>query len=255
MGVFRYLGCIMKLLYLDDSGSTKNPNEEYFVLAGVCISENSIRWLSHKLDELATKVNPINPDLVEFHAAEIFSGSTPPWNKISKPDRIQLIKDVLATIKGTYTNTTTLLACAIHKASYPSEDPVVKAYEDLASRFNMHLERTSDSEKGLIILDNTSYETGLQQLAAQIRREGNRWGSYTKRIVEVPLFIDSRAARLVQFADHIAYAVFRYYNAGDMNYFRVMEDRFDRTETTICGLAHLQKITPSCLCPACLTRR
>jgi hypothetical protein len=51
----------MYILYLDDSGSVANQNEAYFVLGGVAVPEQSIRWLSHQLDELALTLNSESP--------------------------------------------------------------------------------------------------------------------------------------------------------------------------------------------------
>jgi hypothetical protein len=58
-------------------------------------------------------------------------------------------------------------------------------------------------------------------MARDFRTLGTRWG-VIRNFAETPLFVDSRASRVVQLADHIAYAVFRRYNAGDAQYFDVM---------------------------------
>jgi len=81
-----------------------------------------------------------------------------------------------------------------------------------------------------MILDKSSYEAGLQSLTSSIRDSSNQWGNQLRRIVEIPLFVDSRACRVVQLADHIAYAVFRRYNANDLSYFNIIESRFDVSE-------------------------
>ena len=247
----------MHLLYLDDSGSIANKNEAYFVLGGVCVPETSVQWLSNQLEGLARKLNPDNPRQVEFHASEIFSGRRPPWdNYRSKQDRSQIIKDVLLVLQNAYSEIV-VFGCAIHKASFPHDDLMSKAFEDLSSRFDMYLRRISIAhhEKGLIVLDKTTYENNLQELAKSFRSEGNRWGSRLKHILEVPFFVDSKASRLIQLADHIAYAVFRRYNAGDLNYFNCIEGRFDESDGVIHGLVHLQTYNPRCTCPACVTRR
>lgn len=246
----------MHILYLDDSGSPINPNEEYFILGGVCIPEKSIRWLSYQLDKLASTINPTAPETVEFHAAEIFSGKTPPWNKITdKKDRVRIIQNVLGVLEKAHSEIV-LFACAIHKKSYPNDDPVLMAYEELANRFHAHLERDiGQEETGLIIIDKTSYETGLQNLAKSFRKSGTKWGSQLRSIVEVPLFVDSAASRITQFADHIAYSVFRRYNANDLTYFNCIENRFFQKNNIIHGLVHRQLNNRDCTCPACITRR
>lgn len=64
----------MYILYLDDSGSVKNSGENYFVLGGVAVPENSIRWLTHQIEQLAEELNPNASSSIEFHAADIFGG-------------------------------------------------------------------------------------------------------------------------------------------------------------------------------------
>jgi hypothetical protein len=245
----------MHFLYLDDSGSVGNTTEEYFVLGGICVPEASIRWLTSELDKLARSIDPISPEAVEFHAAEIFSGRSEPWKSRSKNDRIEIIKSVLCILDRAFPEIV-IFACAIHKKSFPAEDPVLMAYEDLSGRFNIHLERNLGPDgRGLVIVDKSSYETGLQTLAASFRQTGNRWGQQLRRIIEIPLFVDSKASRIIQLADHIAYAVFRRYNANDLTYYNCIENRFYSSDGVLHGLVHRQIINRNCTCPACITRR
>lgn len=248
----------MYLLYLDDSGSIPNPTEEYFVLGGICVPERSMNWLSSQLDDYAAKVNPTDPSQVEFHASEIFSGRTPPWNQYKKKDeRIEIIKNTLKSLKAANSDTVAF-ACAIHKKSYQNLDPMKIAFEDLCSRFDMYINRiyheTNVSHKGLIIFDKSVYESSLQQLSMEFRQVGTRWRE-VRNIREVPFFVDSKASRLIQLADHVAYSVFRRYNAGDLTYFNCIESRFDNHQGIIHGLAHKQTYNPTCTCPACITRK
>lgn len=246
----------MNLLYLDDSGSAENKNEEYFVLGGVCVPERSVRWLSHQIEKIAEELDADNSGRIEFHASEIFGGRALPWSSFQKDKRISLIKRVLHTLDGAKPDVV-VFACAIHKASLRTEDPVVKSFEELSNRFDLYLKRISThttTERGLIVFDKATYEISLQNLAKAFRNKGNRWGSYLKSIAEVPLFVDSKASRIIQLADHIAYAVFRYYNANDMNYFNCIASRFDQNEGVIHGLTHFQNEKLFCHCPACLTR-
>ena len=244
----------MHFLYLDDSGSIGNLNEDYFVLGGVCVPESSVRWLTSELDHLAESIDPQSPSSIEFHAAEIFRAEMLPWKNFNKPDRINIIKSVLKVMDRAYSETV-LYACAIHKPSFLSTDPVLMAYEDLSSRFNIRLEKLGKEERGMIILDKSSYETGLQNLASSFRRVGNRWGRQLRRIIEIPLFVDSQASRIIQLADHIAYAVFRRYNANDLNYFNCIENHFYESDGVLHGLSHRQTINLFCTCPACISRR
>lgn len=248
----------MYLLYLDDSGSPKNRNEEYFVLGGIALHESSVRWLTHQIETLAETISPSAPAEVEFHAAEIFSARVPPWSGRTKSESVGIIQSVLRTLDHA-NQSVALFACAVHKASYPNEDPVVIAYEQLSGRFDYYIQshdrEETNQQRGIIILDNSSHESGLQTLALNIRRTGNRWGNQLRRIAEVPLFVDSRPSRIIQLADHIAYAVFRRYNANDLTYFNTIEHRFDQRDGIIHGLVHKQIVNRSCTCPACFSRR
>jgi hypothetical protein len=77
------------------------------------------------------------------------------------------------------------------------------AFEHIASRFDRMLGRLykgGDTQRGLIVLDKSTYETSLQGLATTFRTKGHQWGQL-HNLSEVPLFVDSKATRMVQFAD------------------------------------------------------
>jgi Protein of unknown function (DUF3800) len=57
---------------------------------------------------------------------------------------------------------------------------------------------------------------------------------------EVPLFLDSKASRLIQLADLVAYAIFRYFEKGDNRFFPIIEPRFDSEGGVRHGLHILQ---------------
>jgi hypothetical protein len=248
----------MYILYLDDSGSANNASEEYFVLGGVAVPEYRIRKLSYELEKLADSINPNNAGSVEFHASEIFSGKHGIWtNFCNRNDRIKIIKDVLLVLGNAKLEDVATFACAVHKASFLAADVVQTAYEDISNRFDLMLQRMSDSGKvnGIIVFDKSSYEQSLQSITANFRKSGNQWGNQMRNICEVPMFVDSKASRLIQLADHVAYAVFRRYNANDINYFNCIEGTFDQHEGIIHGLSHKKPATQICTCPACLTRK
>ncbi len=246
----------MYLLYLDDSGSARNPNEDYLVLGGFCVFERQVHWITTELDKLAESLYPENPRALEFHASVMFSGKAPPWKGLGKTKRRQAIKDALAILARSGKNTSAF-ACAVHKPSYLGQDPMKLAFEDLCSRFDLLLKRfhhQGDTQRGLIILDKSSYETSLQGMTSSFRTLGTRW-SVVRNLADIPLFVDSRASRAVQLADHVAYAVFRRYEARDTSYFDIIASRFDEHEGTVHGLVHKQTVDAHCRCLACMSRR
>jgi hypothetical protein len=244
------------LLYLDDAGSARNRNERYIVLGGVAVYEAQAHWVTRELDKLASSIDASNSDAVEFHASEIFGGRTSPWNRLSKEQRKQTIRNVLRILPAAY-DSCCAFSCAIDKESYPGVDPIALAFEDLCSRFDMYLDRMAmhgNRQRGLIILDKGAHEKTLQRLARQFRQLGTQWG-VQRHIADTPMFIDSRASRIVQLADHVAYATFRRYESGDSSYFDIIAARFFEADGVVHGLAHKQIRDQQCMCPACLSRR
>ena len=254
--LFFGVGDDVYLLYLDDSGSASNTGEDYLVLGGVCVYEAQAHWFTQQLDNLAATIDPSDPHGVEFHASEIFSRRNPPWKGMSRDEAQGVIKAVLTVLESSY-ESARAFACAVHKPSYPDRDPMELAFEDLCSRFDRYLFRTKgegNRDRGILILDESTHETTLQKMARDFRTLGTQWG-VIRNLAETPLFVDSKASRLVQLADHVAYAVFRRYNAGDANDFDIIARRFDASGGTIHGLAHKHHLREDCLCIACMSRR
>lgn len=169
----------MHLLYLDDSGSAPNPTEDFLVLGGVSVYEAQAYYFTQELDRLAQDIDPSNPNGIEFHASEIFARRDPPWNRMSKAEAIGAIKAVLNVIVKSY-ESARLFACVVHKPSFPLKDPMEIAFEDLCSRFDLFLSRIAaagERQRGLIILDQSTHETSLQDMARDFRALGTRWGS------------------------------------------------------------------------------
>lgn len=152
-------------------------------------------------------------------------------------------------------------AVAVHKKSFPQSDPVEIAFEELCNRFDRQLQifnrqvDQKERQRGLIILDKSTYETPLQRLARSFRKTGTRWG-VTRNLADVPMFVDSTASRLVQLADHIAYAVFRFYEAGDASYLNVIQGKFycDNATGKLHGFVHKQTYNAKRWCPPCMSR-
>lgn len=246
----------MHLLYLDDAGSSPNVTEQYLVLGGVSVFESQANYFTSELDKLAETIDPKSPDNVEFHASEIFARRSPPWKSMSREEAQGVIKSVLQILADSY-ETAKAFACAIHKASYPNVDAIELSFEDLTSRFDKYLSRLRDAgdrQRGMMILDQSSYETPLQKLSRDFRKLGTRWGGI-HNIADVPMFVNSKASRIVQMADHVAYATFRRYNAGDAQYFDIISNKFFTADNVVHGLSHKQTANPNCMCPACLSRR
>ena len=246
----------MHVLYLDDSGSVPNLGEDYFVLGGTSIFEAQAHHITAELDRLAESIYPAKPHAVEFHASQIYRRNDPPWKDMSREEAIGTIKAVLRILSESY-ESAKVFACVIHKDSYTGQDPVALAFEDLCSRFDIYLSgmrAEGDRQRGLLVMDASTHETSLQHMARNFRALGTRWGSI-HNLADVPFFVNSKASRLVQLADHVAYSIFRYYETDDLQYFNIIADKFHEVDGILHGLSHKQTTNPNCMCPACLSRR
>jgi hypothetical protein len=245
----------MHILYLDDSGSERNPGEDYVVLGGISVYEAQADFFRQELDKLAQTIDPANPSKVEFHASEIFSRRTAPWKGKQKEEAIGVIKAVLEVLAKSY-DSARVFACAVHKKSFPGMDCTEIAFEDLCSRFDRYLsslQASGDRQRGLIVLDKSAYETKIQDMVRIFQQQGTKYG-YLRNLADIPFFVESRASRLIQIADHVAYAVFRRYNQHDTTYFDIIGPKIHAQDGIIHGLSHKYAQYSECLCPACLSR-
>jgi Protein of unknown function (DUF3800) len=208
------------------------PAKITFILAGVAVFERQTHWIEQSLNAIAEKVNPNQPQEVELHGSPMRSGKGI-WRQFTQAERVQLIKDALeAGITKERSTSARLFACVIEKAAFPvnNKDAVEYCFEQLVSRFDLFLKRRhikhNDTHRGLMLFDESSTEKRLQTLAREFKYSGHSWGK-THNYAEVPVFLDSRATRLIQLADLVAYAVFRHFEHGDSQYFDLIKDRFD----------------------------
>lgn len=234
----------MYLLYVDDSGSTLDSSQKFFVFGGLAVFERQPHWIATKLDGIAARFNPADPASVEFHGSPMLNGSKG-WRAFPLPDRIAAIKDALTVFRDS-TDANRAFAVAVNKAYVSPRDPVEVAFEQICSRFDqylMRLHKAGDTQRGILIFDESTQETTLQQLATDFRTLGHSFGTL-RNLAEVPLFIDSRASRLVQLADLIAYATFRHVERGDDQFFTIIADRFDKQGGVIHGFKVLDQRPP-----------
>jgi hypothetical protein len=226
----------MYLLYADESGSTGDSSQQFFVLAGFCVFERQCYWIGQELDKIAARFNPADPTSVELHGNPMYRGKGI-FRRFPKTDRYQALEDALKVFLRSHPSNR-LFACVVKKTVVSPIDPVEFAFEQLASRFDHYLTRlhkTGDTQRGVILFDKSTFETTLQALATDFRTIGHRWG-IVRNFAEVPLFLDSKASRLIQLADLIAYAIFRYYESGDDRFFSVIRSRFDSEGGIVHGL-------------------
>ena len=90
----------MYLLYIDGSGSVKDPQEEYFILGGVSVFERQIFHLIKHIDEFVETLNLGSPEDIELHASVMANGREKPWKGVPRKIRLQIIEDALEILKS-----------------------------------------------------------------------------------------------------------------------------------------------------------
>ena len=247
----------MYLLYLDGSGSVRNPAERNFVLAGLAVFERQIYHLINSADEFVEDLGIGPPQDVELHASYMARGGKGVWKGIVRQERLDTIERAMGILTRAH-RSVRAFGVVIEKQAVAPADPVERAFEEICNRFNLFLSREQSRsdvpQRGLIVMDKSNYEETLQGLASRFRERGTRWGNM-RNLAEVPMFVDSKATRLIQLADLLAWAIWRRYEYSDTRYFDVVVNRFDRTRGVIHGLVHYKGSPSSCSCPACLPIR
>ncbi len=216
----------MYLLYADESGTPGGSDQEHFVLAGITVFERKSHWLSEELNAIATKFCAQDPNSIELHGAPMLAGRKI-WRQFKKADRLQAIKDALSLIDGRHYR---VIASVIKKDVISPEEPVRYAFQQLISRFDHFLARQyrdyDNKQRGLVLFDKSSKEAPIQSMATEFKRDGHEWGKL-RNMAEIPAFIDSKATRLIQLADLVAYALFRHYEKQDSQFYDIIKKKFD----------------------------
>jgi hypothetical protein len=244
----------MYLLYIDESGDASSA---YFVAAGVLVHEQDAFSLSSRLDTALARVGP-EWLARELHAQELRAGKGH-WRHVPRADREGFQASVAPLLIRPLNEgrTPVLFAVAVERAAFPGIDPVERAYEELFLRVDSYLGRrhaAGDSHRCVAISDETRLEHRLQLLM-------QAWRTTTGRVrrlsafAEVPLFADSTASRLLQFADFVAHWTYRRYEAEDASVFAVFSKLFDQADGIVHGLVHMTGGRAVCPCPGCATRR
>ena len=251
----------MYLLYVDESGQPRGYNSRssrYFVLAGMAIHEESCFPLARSLEQMCRRAVPAEPEM-EIHASPMWSGRSE-WARVDADTRrdllIRLIRH-LGRWGGTNGTQPRFFSVAVHKESNVGRDVNRLAHEELFSRFDSFLDRLhlgGDSHRSLVVSDESSYEEVVQTLVPRWRTTGSRIGKLNS-LVEVPLFVNSKASRLVQAADLVAWATYQYYEHNRPRFLQWLNGRFDSADGVQHGLVHICRNYPSCVCPACSSRR
>jgi hypothetical protein len=221
----------MHLLYIDESGSVADPSQKYFVLAGVSVFERKTHWVEQALQGVASRFSPTDPYSIELHGSPMRAGRDGWKQRAALADRLAAIKDALQLgVVDHHPKGVRLFGAVVKKSSLVGIDPVEHAFEQLTSRFDLFLKRLhhkhSDSQRGIMLFDKNTTEQRIQTLAREFKYLGHSWGT-TSNYAEVPVFLDSKASRLIQLADLVALALFRFHEHQDNTFYDIIKRCFD----------------------------
>jgi Protein of unknown function (DUF3800) len=171
-------------------------------------------------------------------------------------ERRQLIAEVAGTVANW--SSARLFAECVDKTHFDAGKARLtvdeQAFEQVVSRFEQYLKNTStkDVKKyGLLVHDNN--QTVAHKHTALMREfqdTGTFWTSI-ERIVETPLFVDSRLTRLVQIADLCGYALRRYLENKEEALVSKIFERADRSGKKVLGVRHFTD--GQCTCEICIS--
>ncbi|GAO71185.1 DUF3800 domain-containing protein [Comamonas sp. E6] len=229
----------MHLLYVDESGSVADQNQPFFILVGVSVFERRTHWIEQKLNAIAKRFDADHHHELELHGSPMRAGRGV-WRSKPFGDRMKAIADALKEgISDEKNNGVNLFAVVLEKSALHGQDPVEYAFELLTMRFDNFLKRLhlkhNSNQRGMMLFDKSTTEIRLQTLAREFKYSGHAFGR-TRNFAEVPVFLDSKASRLIQLADLAAYAVHRKYAHGDDVLFKSIAHCFDREGGVVHGL-------------------
>ncbi|MBR8396634.1 DUF3800 domain-containing protein [Burkholderia cenocepacia] len=211
----------MYLSYLDESGTPGDKNTDFFVLGGVTVFERQTHWLEREMDTIANRYQQKSGSYLELHAAPMRNRKEG-WDhdNITPTDRIQASADVLRLLQGPQIKVN-VFATVIEKSQMlRTADILPYCFEMLATKVDDFLaykyQKHRDPARGIFVLDRKQAleEANMQALHHTFKHLGHGNGKL-RNFAEVPMFVDSKATRLIQLADSICYWIYRRYQSLD----------------------------------------
>ena len=248
----------MFLLYLDESGDPNSwQSQTCYVIGGVAVHEGQVHGLSSQLDNLQSKYFPGIQIPIPFHATEIRRGKG--HFKGFLPDfRNQILGDVYAVIGNAGFPNLVVFATAIDISAARNPTQARRdVFEDVCEKFNgflVHQYRRGNPVKGLLLIDENR-EAEYRELLSDFRRGGTTHG-YLGNVIDIPYFARCHQTRMLQLADFVANAIFRYYEHDDRTNLDIILSRFytgvaDRKGLSA-GFGHI--VDKVCTCMVCSER-
>ena len=218
----------MYLLYTDESGSIDDPNGDFFVLAGCALFERQTHWVDSKLESIADRFNrKFETGKCELHGSTMYGGSDGWKQAATVPERVQAVCDALNLLDHEHGKIFVFVS-VIEKSLFTHKSDIIPtAFQKIAFAFDNYLrsiyyKNNSQNQRGIVIFDNSTSEKMIQDLSYTYKHIGKD-NDKLKNFAEVPMFIDSKASRIIQLADLVAYWIYRYYQHNDNRGFELIK--------------------------------
>jgi hypothetical protein len=146
-----------------------------------------------------------------------------------------------------------LFAECIDKTTFggrmPATPPFEEAFTQVVSRFHFYLNYVDDV--GMIVQDrNDTVAKRLTELMRSFHDRGTRYTSTIPRLIETPLFVDSKLTSMVQVTDVCAYGLRRYFENGETELFDLVYPKIRRHNGRCVGGRHYRGHR-GCQCRMC----
>jgi hypothetical protein len=245
----------MRILYLDEAGGPNSWHEQKnFVLGGVAVHDGQIYTLTKELNILQEKYFPDISVPIEFHARPIRQGKGPYFNEFNYDTRCEIIDEVYDIIvKSGFPNLIPFATVIDSTAVINSNQVCHDCFTDVCKNFNAYLYdqfKKGFPSKGLLIIDRGRERQYRQHFGELKKSEAAE--EYLPNIVDIPYFAACRETRMLQVADFISNAVFRYYEWDTTENFEKISPLFFQGSyhQPIKRLNHITK-AQNCQCRAC----
>lgn len=204
---------------------------------------------------------PSHNEPINLHASDLRAPDArvkEPFSELEASKRLDLVYDIYRAIAESRAR---LFGITIEKSFlHPNQSHGLyeRGFEEMVNRFDRMLARIAltqgETQRGLIVIAESSYRENIELLARQLANQGHRWGD-THNLADIPYFAPASSTRLLLLADFVSNAVFRRYEFGDTKPLDVIMSRFDHEGDRIHGLRHFSSDYYNCYCPTCLSRR
>ena len=230
----------MHLLYVDESGDpgTHKYSSPHFILSGLIISQDDWSLYLERLKtfrkSLFTKYG-LN-QRTEIHSSELIRiGNLKEYQKISKTNRINILKDYATQIPVIFSNAKVINVC-LKIDEHPERDIFELAWSRLLQRFDTYLKKEA-KDKGILVVDDTD-SIKLQNLQRKLRIYNPTPSHFTdgsynapiNNILEDPFSRNSNQSYFIQTVDVIAHLLYRKeFPKGSLKKFG-LQYQFDKIE-------------------------